>query len=182
MKTRITILLIFLSLNSYGQIKTKRDWPISIQKEFNSIINEKKIDTVLVYYANYTFAYDPTNPCSNVSSIWVLWEKNKKFYYQQLICDSTVKKDAKEFSGKAFEYFQKHKNAYKLRLEYFKTAKTVTIQTDGIDESLIYMTKHDNVPFYISDWQRTMKEWNKLNWAKVEIKAIDIVKKELKIE
>lgn len=182
MKIRITILLIFLSLYSFGQIKVRKDWPKSIQKEFNSIINEKNVDTVLVYYAYLGPWTILSDSCNSISTVWVLWKKNKRFYYQQLSCKSTVGNKTKEFSGKSFEYFQIHRKAYKLQQEYFKKAKSISIETDGTDEYLIYMTKHNYIPFSISNWQRTEKEWNSLEWVKDEIRAIDTTKKELKIE
>ena len=170
-----------MSFNLFGQIKARKDWPKSIQKEFNSIINEKRIDTVLVYYAYLGPWTNLPDSCKNISSVWVLWKTHTKYYYQQLSCKPTARNKAKEFSGKSFDYFLKYKNAYKLQQEYYNKVISIS-KTDGINEYLIYMTKHNYIPFRISDWQRTEKKWNTLKWVKLEISAIDTIKKELKIE
>jgi len=183
MKTRIIILLISLSLNSFGQIQARKEWPISIQKEFNSIINKKRIDTVLVYYAYLGTWTNLPDSCNNISSVWIIWKTHNRFYYQQLPCQSNVNNKAKEFSGKSFEYFQKHyKDSYKLKQEYFNKVKSIPIETDGIVEYLIYMTKDDNIPFTISSLQRTKNKGKTFKWDKFVINTIDTIKKELKNE
>lgn len=56
------------------------------------------------------------------------------------------------------------------------------MQTDGLEEYLIFMSKKENIILHLSDYQRADNKWNSLEWIKVTIEAIDLTKNELKIK
>lgn len=181
MRTYSTILLIILLFDLFGQIDSRRDWPKSIQIEFDLIKNQH-IDTFLIYYSYLGPWTNLPDSCNGIPSVWILWKKDKNYYARQLLCDS-INNNSQEITDKSFSYFLKHRKEFKLKEEYFKkTTHLPPIQTDGLEEYLIFMTKKEKIILNLSNYQRTDDKWNSLMWIKATIEAIDLTKSELKIK
>jgi hypothetical protein len=181
MRTLQTILLILLSFDLFGQINSRTDWPKSIQKEFE-LIKGQGIDTFLIYYSYLGTWTNLPDSCKGIPSVWILWEKDKNFSARQLFCDS-INKDSRQITDKSFTCFLNHQKEFKLKYEYFKKTKDLPpMQTDGLEEYLIFMTNKENINLILSDYQRTDNKWNSLVWIKATIEAIDLTKNELKIK
>jgi hypothetical protein len=177
MKTLQTILLILLSFDLFGQIDSRTDWSKSIQKEFE-LIKGQDIDTFLIYYSYLGPWTNLPDSCKGIPSVWILWEKDKNFSARQLFCDS-INKDSRQITDKSFTYFLNHRKDFKLKDEYFKKTKDLPpMQTDGLEEYLIFMTKKENIILNLSNYQRTDNKWNSLAWIKSMIGAIDLTKYE----
>jgi len=181
MKTLTTILLIILSVDLFGQIDSRKDWPKSIQKKFE-LIKQQDIDTLLIYYSYLGSWTNLPDSCNGIPSVWILWEKDRNYYARQLFCDS-INKSTQQITDKSFTNFRNHLKEFRLKEEYFKKTKNLPpIRTDGLEEYLIYMTRKENMILNLSDYQRTDDKWNSFVWIKATIEAIDLTKSELKIK
>ncbi len=181
MKTLAIIFLIFLSFDLFGQIDSRKDWPKSIQNEFE-LIKKQDIDTFLIYYSYLGPWTNLPDSCNGIPSVWILWKKDINYYAKQLLCDS-VNRDTLNITDKSFTYILNHRKEFKLKDEYFKRTKDLLLKsTDGLEEYLIFMTKKENIILNLSDYQRTDNKWNSLVWIKVTIEAIDLTKNELNIK
>jgi hypothetical protein len=181
MKTLTTILLIILSFNLFSQIDSRKDWPKSIKKEFE-LIKEQDIDTFLIYYSYLGAWTSLPDSCNGIPCVWILWEKDKNYYARKLMCDS-INKNSQQITDKSFSSFLNHQKEFRLKDEYFKKTKDLPpMQTDGLEEYLIFMTKKENIILNLSDYQRTDDKWNSIVWIKATVEVIDLTKSELKIK
>ena len=179
MKSLLNILLVLITIPSFGQIEAQKDWPTSIQKEFY-LIKEEKIDTFLVYYEHLSPWTNLPDSCNSINSVWILWTENKNYFAKQLFCDSAYNPNKMTISSGPFEYINNHLKDFE---KYYKSRKEdrfiLNVPTDGTSEHLIFMTNKNRLVLYLTDFQRTDPTWQKFKWIKPTIGAIDITKNEL---
>jgi hypothetical protein len=176
MKKILLILIVFISLDSFCQISSSKDWPKSIQKEFNSIKNGK-IDTFLVYYSYLGPWSNLPEQCDGIPSVWVLWIKNKECFARKLYCDSTSNTTI-SISSVPFDFFISHIKDFELRDKYIEKIKKEQkffppIPTDGSWEYLYFMTSKSRYYLNLSEHQRIDKIWKQFPWIKPTIDAVD---------
>jgi hypothetical protein len=169
-----------MSLDLFGQIEASKDWPISIQREFD-LIKEQKIDTVLVYYEYLGPWTSLPDSCNGIPSISILWVSNGKYFARQLRWDSTYLKNSVSISSTPIKFFLNHIKDFKLKDKYYKeNTKLLLPPTDASVEHLILMTSKNNIFLILSSDQRTDDRWKQFAWIKSTIAAIDTTKYELK--
>jgi hypothetical protein len=179
MKTFPVILLILLSFDLFGQIELRRDWPKSIQNEFE-LIKSQDIDTFLIYYSYLGPWTNLPDSCDGIPSVWILWIKSKEYYAKNLSCCSNNSNKIETISSMPFDYFFKHIDDFNLREQYFKKNKFLPpIPTDGSWEYLIFMTSKNNIHLDLSEHQRTDAIWKQFKWIKPTIETIDITINEI---
>jgi len=179
MKKLLIILFVLISIDLYSQIESRKDWPKSIQLEFD-LIKKQNIDTFLVYYTHLGPWTNLPDTCKEINSVSILWIKNNNYYSRQLYCDSITNNNIKRISSKPFRFFFSHIKDFDLRDKYYQDNNSlITISSDVSTEYLILMTRHINKCLNISDDQRTDETWNKIGWIKQMIEAIDMTKQEL---
>jgi hypothetical protein len=179
MKKLLIIFFIFISINSFGQINSRNDWPTSIQREFDLIIGQG-IDTILIYYTYLGPWTTLPDLCNGIPSVYIIWVNGNQYYTRQLICDSTLINKTFSISSTPIKFFVNHIKDFKLKDKYYKENKVLLpIPTDGSWEYLILMTAKNQVILNLSDYQRTDDKWKQLAWIKSTIEAIDTTKNEL---
>jgi hypothetical protein len=179
MKTLITILLIVLSFDLFGQIDSRKDWPKSIQNEFD-LIKGQKTDTFLIYYSYLGPWTNLPDSCKGIPSVWISWIKNKENYAKILTCDSLNVK-TKNISSRPFDYMIGNLKDIKQKEQHLKYIDNLPpIPSDGLWEYVIFMTNNERIVLSLSDFQRTNELWKKSEWIKPTVEMIDIIQNEIK--
>ena len=176
MKKILLILVIFVSLNSFCQIEAGKNWPRSIQKDFE-LIKEQNIDTFLIYYSYLGPWTNLPDLCNGIPSVWVLWIKNKGCFAKQLFCDSTANNTI-SISSVPFDFFICHIKDFELREKYVEKIKKEhkffpPIPTDGSWEYLYFITSKSSNYLNLSEYQRIDTIWKQFPWITPTIDAID---------
>jgi hypothetical protein len=181
MKTLLAAALLLFSFNLSGQTYLPTDWPGSLQKEINKITNQD-VNAFFIYYMHLGPWTNMPDSCKNISSVWILWEKDKKHYAKYFRCDS-VNYDTLKITVRPFTYFRNHRHDFKLRNDYFRKMKNIpSTTTEGLTEYLIFKSSKDYIVLNLPDYERTDKEWNSIIWVKKTIEAFDLVKQEINIK
>ena len=178
MKNLLTIILLLISSDSFCQIESQKEWPASIQREFD-LIKEQKNDTFLIYYSYLGPWTDLPDSCKNIPSVWILWIQNNDCYARQLICDS-VTNAVLPISSVPFKYFITHIEDFRLKQSYLdEHIDLPPIQSDESCEYLIFMTLENNILLNLSESQRTDDIWKQFTWIKPTIEVFDLTLNEI---
>ena len=140
MKKLLIILFVLISIDLYSQIESRKDWPKSIQLEFD-LIKKQNIDTFLVYYTHLGPWTNLPDTCKEINSVSILWIKNNNYYSRQLYCDSITNNNIKRISSKPFRFFFSHIKDFDLRDKYYQDNNsliTISLLAAGFSETVIF--------------------------------------------
>jgi hypothetical protein len=175
MRKLLIIFCLLLSINAYGQITSEKTWPISVQKEIESL-KSQKTDTVLLSYTNLGPWNDLPESCKDIDNVWIIYHTDQ-YFAKRIFCNCDSSTIRFTISSKPIRFFVNHINDFKTRESYFKSHTLLPpFQTDVSSDHLIFMTNYIRISINISDYQKVDSIWGKYPWIKPTIEAIDLTK------